>query len=103
MPQEFLASFAVEIDEAGVSRLERILENNRELARKLADAFDEARGAMEGLLRPLTEDMEGILPFPRPEAAETPYSQVSRRPRARWCSPLPTAPSSPSTNMSSSA
>ena len=73
MPQEFLASFAVEIDEAGVSRLERILENNRELARKLADAFDEAHGAMEGLIRPLTEDMEGILPFPRPEAAaETP-------------------------------
>lgn len=73
MAQEFLASFAVDIDEAGVSRLERILENNRELARKLADAFDEARGAMEGLIRPLTEDMEGILPFPRPEAAaETP-------------------------------
>ena len=72
MPQEFLASFSVEIDEGGVNRLERILENNRELARKLADAFDEARGAMEGLLRPLTEDMEGILPFLRPEAAETP-------------------------------
>ena len=69
MPQEFLASFSVEIDEGGVNRLERILENNRELAQKLADAFDEARNAMEGFIRPLAEDMEGILPFPRPEAA----------------------------------
>ena len=69
MPQEFLASFAVDIDEGGVNRLERILENNRELAGKLADAFDAARNAMEGFIRPLAEDMEGILPFPRPEAA----------------------------------
>jgi hypothetical protein len=69
MPQEFLASFAVDIDEGGVNRLERILENNRELAKKLADAFDEARAAMEGFIRPLTEDPEGILPFLRPEAA----------------------------------
>ena len=69
MPQEFLASFAVDIDEGGVNRLERILENNRELAKKLADAFDAAREAMEGFIRPLAEDLEGILPFPRPEAA----------------------------------
>lgn len=69
MPQEFLASFAVDIDEGGVNRLEQILENNRELAGKLADAFDEARAAMEGFIRPLAEDMEGILPFPRPETA----------------------------------
>ncbi len=69
MPQEFLASFAVDIDEGGVNRLEQILENNRELAGKLADAFDEARNAMEGFIRPLAEDMEGILPFPRPDAA----------------------------------
>lgn len=69
MPQEFLASFAVDIDEGGVNRLERILENNRELAGKLADAFDAARNAMEGFIRPLAEDMEGILPFPRLEAA----------------------------------
>ena len=68
MPQEFLASFAVEIDEGGVNRLERILENNRELAQKLADAFDEARNAMEGFIRPVT-DAEGLQLFPRPEAA----------------------------------
>ena len=69
MPQEFLASFAVDIDEGGVNRLERILENNRELAGKLADAFDAARNAMEGFIRPMAEDMEGILPFPRTETA----------------------------------
>ena len=69
MPQEFLASFAVDIDEGGVNRLERILENNRELAGKLADAFDAAREAMEGFIRPMAEDMEGILPFPRTETA----------------------------------
>ncbi len=68
MPQEFLASFAVEIDEGGVNRLERILENNRELAQKLADAFDEARNAMEGFISPVT-DAEGLLLLPRPEAA----------------------------------
>lgn len=33
--QEFLASFAVEIDEAGVSRLQQVLEENRELANKI--------------------------------------------------------------------
>ena len=33
MPQEFLASFAVDIDEGGVNRLERILENNRDAER----------------------------------------------------------------------
>ena len=30
--QEFLASFAVDIDEAGVSRLQKILRDNRDLA-----------------------------------------------------------------------
>ena len=69
MPQEFLASFAVDIDEGGVNRLEQILENNRELAERLAGAFDRARDAMEGFIRPLAEDMEGILPFPQPGAA----------------------------------
>ena len=36
--QEFLASFAVDIDEAGVSRLLEILSRNRELAESLAAA-----------------------------------------------------------------
>lgn len=32
MPQEFLASFAVDIDEGGANRLQSILAQNRELA-----------------------------------------------------------------------
>ena len=44
--QEFLASFAVDIDEAGVSRLQQILEENREMAEKLSGAFDLATSAI---------------------------------------------------------
>ncbi len=43
--QEFLASFAVEIDEAGVSRLKQVLEENRELADEAAAAFEAAAAA----------------------------------------------------------
>ena len=38
--QEFLASFAVEIDEAGVSRLQQVPEENRDLAGEAASAFE---------------------------------------------------------------
>lgn len=62
MPQEFLASFAVDIDEGGVSRLERILTRNRELAEQLASAFDTARSSMEDFIRSATEDL-AELPF----------------------------------------
>ncbi len=44
--QEFLASFAVKIDEAGVSRLQSVLSENRELAEQLAEAFDGASAAI---------------------------------------------------------
>ena len=37
--QEFLASFAVDIDEDGISRLQQVLEENRELADEVAAAF----------------------------------------------------------------
>ena len=40
--QEFLASFAVDIDEAGVTRLQTILSENRELAEGVSAAFDAA-------------------------------------------------------------
>ena len=55
--QEFLASFAVDIDEAGVSRLQAILTENRELADSLAEAFNAASAA----IRSFAEDL-GILP-----------------------------------------
>jgi hypothetical protein len=46
--QEFLASFAVEIDEAGVSRLQQVLEENRDLANEVAAAFEAATAAIQG-------------------------------------------------------
>ena len=55
--QEFLASFAVEIDEGGVSRLQEILTSNRELAEQLAAAFSSASAA----IRAFTEEL-GTLP-----------------------------------------
>lgn len=55
--QEFLASFAVDIDEAGVARLQSILSDNRELAESLAVAFDAASAS----IRSFVEDL-GLLP-----------------------------------------
>ena len=45
--QEFLASFAVDIDEAGVSRLQQVLEENRDLANDVAAAFEAATAAIQ--------------------------------------------------------
>ena len=55
--QEFLASFAVDIDEAGVSRLQAILAENRELADSLAAAFNAATEAVRSFAGEL-----GVLP-----------------------------------------
>lgn len=55
--QEFLASFAVEIDEPGVSRLRQVLEENRKLADRLAVSFDTASAS----IRSLAGDL-GVLP-----------------------------------------
>ena len=46
--QEFLASFAVDIDEAGVARLQTILSDNRDLANEVAAAFEAATAAIRG-------------------------------------------------------
>ena len=55
--QEFLVSFAVDIDEAGVSRLQSILTENRELADSLASAF----GAASNAIHSFAEEL-GLLP-----------------------------------------
>ena len=47
--QEFLASYAVDIDEAGVSRLQKILDDNRDKARQVATAFSSADTAISRL------------------------------------------------------
>ena len=55
--QEFLASFAVDIDEGGVARLQEVLSSNRELAESLAGAFESASSAIQSFAESL-----GVLP-----------------------------------------
>ena len=55
--QEFLASFAVELDEAGIARLQSVLAENTALADSLAAAF----GAASASLHTFAEDL-GLLP-----------------------------------------
>ena len=62
MPQEFLASFAVDIDEGGVNRLQAVLSRNRELAESLASAFSSARSSMAEFIRSASEELPS-LPF----------------------------------------
>ena len=47
--QEFLASYAVDIDEAGVARLQKILDDNRDKAKQVAEAFSGADTAISRL------------------------------------------------------
>ena len=52
--QEFLASFAVEIDESGVQRLQQVLEQNRDLADALAEAFQHAKAELDAFFGELS-------------------------------------------------
>lgn len=61
--QEFLASFAVEIDEQGVSRLQQVLAENRELADRLASAFSSASQAMRQFAAELGEALPSLFPL----------------------------------------
>ena len=70
MPQEFLASFAVDIDEAGVNRLQTILTQNRELADQLAAAFNSARASMMDFIQSATEELSALPFFSRPSSVE---------------------------------
>ena len=51
--QEFLASFAVEIDEGGVARLQEVLDGNRQLAESLASAFSAASASIRSFMEEL--------------------------------------------------
>jgi len=55
--QEFLASFAVDIDESGVTRLQTILKDNRALAESLSEAFASAKSALESAFSGLPESL----------------------------------------------
>lgn len=75
--QEFLASYAVEVDESGAKRLQEVLESNREMAQTLAGAFEAARGALSSLSSELGSFdpqgllTEGLLGEPLPKAEIT--------------------------------
>ena len=49
--QEFLASYAVDIDEQGVERLQSILDENRSLAESLSKAFQQAYADLDSFVR----------------------------------------------------
>ena len=52
--QEYLASYAVRVDEDGARRLQRILDRNRTSAAGLAETFTAARKALEALKKELS-------------------------------------------------
>ena len=54
--QQFLASFGVDIDESGVSRLQTILAENRMLGDSLAAAFDAASESVKAFRESISED-----------------------------------------------
>ena len=58
--QEFLASFGVEIDEGGVSKLQAILADNAALAEELAAAFDAAAASVQNLTATLSGQMPAL-------------------------------------------
>ncbi len=51
--QEFLASFAVDIDESGVTRLQTVLSENRALAEEVSAAFDAASASIKAFAEEL--------------------------------------------------
>ena len=55
--QQFLASFGVDIDESGVSRLQRILMENRTLAESLSSAFDAASESVKAFREEVATDL----------------------------------------------
>ena len=57
--QEFLASYAVDIDEEGVERLQSVLEENRSLAESLSSAFQQAYQDLSTFVR----QVRGLLLF----------------------------------------
>ena len=54
--QQFLASFGVDIDESGVSRLQTILTENRILAESLSAAFDAASESVKAFRESISEE-----------------------------------------------
>ena len=60
----------MDIDEAGVNRLQTILTQNRELADQLAAAFNSARASMMDFIQSATEELSALPFFSRPSSVE---------------------------------
>ena len=60
----------MDIDEAGVNRLQTILTQNRDLANQLAAAFNTARSSMMDFIQSATEELSALPFFSRPSSVE---------------------------------
>ena len=58
--QGFLASFGVDIDEGGVSRLQQILTENRTLAESLSKSFEAASESVKAFKAQVTTDLPSL-------------------------------------------
>ena len=58
--QEFLASFGVDIDESGVSRLQKILTENRTLGDSLAASFNAAAEGVKAFKESISTDLPSL-------------------------------------------
>ena len=62
--QQFLASFGVDIDESGVSRLQKILAENRTLADSLSASFNAASESVKAFRESISEDFPTLFSGP---------------------------------------
>ena len=58
--QEFLASFGVDIDENGVSRLQKILTENQTLAQSLSESFDTASESVKLFKKTVSTELPSL-------------------------------------------
>ncbi len=58
--QEFLASFGVDVDESGVSRLQQILTENKTLAERLGASFDAASESVKAFKAQVSTDLPSL-------------------------------------------
>ena len=58
--QEFLASFGVDIDETGVSRLQKILTENQTLAQSLSESFDTASESVKLFKKTISTELPSL-------------------------------------------
>ena len=61
--QEFLASFAVELDESGITRLQAALTDNRQLAEDLSAAFASAASGLSSLMAEVSSFLPDLSGF----------------------------------------